>query len=448
MRLNCLALPLLLLVALYAGPRAAGAQRDVRPNIVVLLCDDLGYGDLGCYGHPVIRTPNLDRMAAEGALLTHCYSASPVCSPSRAGLFTGRNPNRLGIRDWIPQNSGVYLKTEETTLPEMLKAAGYRTCLSGKWHLNSKMDGSEPLPSDHGFDHWFATQNNAAPNHENPINFVRNGESVGPLQGNSSVLVVDEALRFVREKPDQPFALFVTFHAPHEIVATPEEWIDRYSATALDSNQATYYGSVSLVDDQAGRLMREIAAMGKDEETLYFFTSDNGPETLNRYRTATHSYGSPGPLRGMKLHITEAGYRVPGIVRWSGAIQPGTLIDDPVCSLDLLPTLAAMLGQPLPGGRPLDGASVLPLFEGGAVARPHPLFWHYDRAISTPWTTSLLEEGWKMVGSAELDRFELYHLRDDLNEQRDLSQEFPARAGRMEAELRRLHREIAGTPAG
>lgn len=434
---------MLLLAFAAAAVRPVRAGQAKRPNLVIMLCDDLGYGDLGCYGHPVIRTPNLDRMAAEGARLTRCYSASPVCSPSRAGLFTGRNPNRLGIRDWIPQDSGIYLRTEETTLPELLKNAGYRTCLSGKWHLNSKMDGSEPDPGDHGFDHWFSTQNNAIPSHENPVNFVRNGKPAGPMQGNSSRLIADEAIEFARRNNESPFALFITFHAPHEPVATPEEWISRYRDKSLSEDQAIYYGSVSLVDEQVGRILREIDQIAGDEETLFVFTSDNGPETLNRYRTANRSYGSPGPLRGMKLHVTEAGYRVPGIVRWKGAIPPGSELDEPVCSLDLLPTLAGLLDLALPAGVELDGASLLPLLRGERPRRPHPLFWHYDRAISTPWKTSLLDDQWKLVGSEDLTHFELYHLRDDLNEQRDLSQEFPERAAAMELEMRRLHARIA-----
>ena len=130
-----------------------------RPNIVVLLCDDMGYGDLSCFAHPTIRTPNLDRLAAEGMKLTHCYSSAPVCSPSRAGLLTGRNHNRLGIRDWIPVNSGVYLRPQEVTMAQLLRKGGYRTCHVGKWHLNSRVDGSETIPGDAGFEHWLYTQN-------------------------------------------------------------------------------------------------------------------------------------------------------------------------------------------------------------------------------------------------------------------------------------------------
>src|SRR5947199_2055084 len=140
-----------------------------KPNVVVLLCDDLGYGDLGCFGHPRIRPPAVDQFARDGVRLTACYAGAPVCSPSRAALFTGRNPNRLGVRDWIPPNTGVHLPRSEITVAKLLKDAGYTTGLAGKWHLNSRFDGVEPTPGDFGFDHWFATQNNTA--HQDPANF-------------------------------------------------------------------------------------------------------------------------------------------------------------------------------------------------------------------------------------------------------------------------------------
>ncbi|MCC2670361.1 MAG: sulfatase, partial [Armatimonadetes bacterium] len=174
--------------------QGGAAAADPKPNVLFVLCDDLGYGDLGCFGSPDIKTPNLDRMAAGGLKLTSFYAPSPVCSPSRAGFMTGRNPSRLGIRDWIPQGSGIYLRKEEVTIPELLKTAGYRTGHFGKWHLNSRFNGMEPTPGDHGFDYWFSTQNNAVPTHQDPTNFVRNGKRVGPLKGNSSTLITDETI--------------------------------------------------------------------------------------------------------------------------------------------------------------------------------------------------------------------------------------------------------------
>jgi arylsulfatase A len=430
-------------LAAFATTHAAhAADKPAKPNIVFFLCDDLGYGDLGCFASPIILTPHLDKLAAGGLKLTSCYSSSPVCSPSRAGIITGRNPNRLGIRDWIPPNTGIFLKRDEISVATLLKKAGYRTAHVGKWHLNSKMDGSEPTPGDHGFDHWFATQNNAAPTHQDPTNFVRNGKAVGPMKGNSSTIIVDEALTWLKSgKVDQPFLLFVWFHAPHEIVATPEEWTKLY-ARIDDPTKRIYYGSVSLVDHEVNRLLTTLDDMKVRDNTFVMFTSDNGPETLKRYPNAIHSHGSPGPLRGMKLHVHEGGYRVPGIVAWPGHTKPGSVSDEPVCNVDVLPTLCAIAGVEPPADRPLDGANFLPVLEGKPLTRKAPLYWQYDKAISTPWKVSIREGSWKLLADAKLEKFELYNLADDVSEAKDRSASEPERVRRMTETMKRLHAEI------
>ena len=221
-----LALGLTVVWSIVPAAAAAESQLPDRPNVVILLADDLGYGDLACYGNPEARTPNIDRLAKEGVRFTDGYASFPVCSPSRAGLLTGRNANRYGIRDWIPPNSGVYLPRSEVTLAEVLRNAGYRTGHFGKWHLNSRTDGSEPTPMDHGFDHAFYTQNNAAPSHLNPTNFVGNTGLVGPLRGASALLVADEAIRWMKgADTNQPFLLNVWFHEPHEPVTSADEFL-------------------------------------------------------------------------------------------------------------------------------------------------------------------------------------------------------------------------------
>lgn len=207
-----------------------------QPNIVVFLCDDLGYGDLSSFGHESIKTPNLDNLASSGIRLTNFYSAVPVCSPSRTGLLTGRSPNRAGIYDLIPgpkksENCRdlVHLQRDEKTIPAMLKESGYTTCLSGKWHCSSKFNSDEqPKPDHFGFDHWFATHNNASPSHENPNNFVRNEEEVGEIEGLSCQIVVDEAINWLENnKTDKPFYLQINFHEPHEPIASPKELVKK-----------------------------------------------------------------------------------------------------------------------------------------------------------------------------------------------------------------------------
>jgi arylsulfatase A len=411
-----------------------------RPNFIVILCDDLGYGDVGAFASTVIQTPRLDALAQQGLKLTSCYSGAPVCSPARAALMTGRNPYRSGIGEWIPEDSGIYLDTTETTLPKLLQQAGYATGLIGKWHLNSRVDGTEPGPRDHGFDFAFYTQNNAHPTHRSPDNFIRQGTAVGRLAGNSTTLTVDTALAWIGRQ-EQPFAAFVTLHAPHEPIATPPHWQARYDQFD-DTTQRVYYGSVSLIDHSVGRLLDSLAAHGLAENTLLFFTSDNGPETLNRYPNAKRSHGSPGPLRGMKLHITEAGYRVPGILYWPGHTQAGMVSDEPLAAYDVLPTFAALAGAQLPDGLRLDGANFLPVLEGKPIARNQPLYWQYNYALSQPWQVALRDGPWKLVADTTLTQFALYDLSTDLSESQDQSAAHPAVTARLQAEMLRLYEEI------
>lgn len=435
------------------------AAEPVRPNFLVILCDDLGYGDLGCFGHPTIKTPNLDALAKSGARLTDCYSAAPVCSSSRCGLLTGRNPTRLGIYDWIPENHRMHLAASEITVATLLRDAGYATCHVGKWHCNGKFNSSEqPQPGDHGFDHWYSTQNNAAPSHHNPNNFVSDSQPVGALAGYSCHLVADEAIRWLKEvrKTDRPFFQFVCFHEPHEPIASPPELVSAYASAAKTNDQAEYFANVANMDQAVGRLLAALDDMKLADNTLVLFTSDNGPETLNRYKTANRSYGSASPLRGMKLHIYDGGIRVPGILRSPSHLQAGQTISEPVCSLDILPTFCELAGIKPPEDRALDGASFTALFKGEPIVRSKPLFWHYYRAFGK--TKAALRDGdWMIVGlwdgqpnapgaslqpgdidrikQAKLVSFELYNLREDIGQQHDLSKEQPDRLRSMQAAL-------------
>ncbi len=227
-----------------------------KPNVVIFLADDLGYGDLGCYGHPRIKTPNLDAFAKAGVRLTQCYAASGVCSPSRSAILTGRTPRRNGVYTWVAGGSEVHLRTSEVALPRLLKEAGYATCHVGKWHLNGKFnDPAQPQPNDHGYDHWMATQNNAGPSHKDPANFVRNGKAVGKLEGFSAPLVADEAIDWLTTKRDKakPFFLAVWAHEPHLPIETDPQFQKPYADLAEDVRQ--HRGNVSQLDHAFGRLM-------------------------------------------------------------------------------------------------------------------------------------------------------------------------------------------------
>lgn len=414
-----------------------------KPNFLVILCDDLGYGDVGCFGNPVIKTPCIDKLATEGMKLTACYASAPVCSSSRCGLLTGRTPNRVGVYDWIPNESPMHLRRSEITVATLLKKAGYATCHVGKWHCNGMFNSPEqPQPGDHGYDHWFATQNNAAPSHENPVNFVRNGQPVGPLKGFSSSLVATEAITWLehRPEPDRPFLLSVWFHEPHEPIASPEQYVKLYP-DARNLDEAQHHANVTQMDSQVGRLMETLDRLHLRDNTLVLFTSDNGPETLKRYRGAQRSYGTAAPLRGMKLWLYEGGFREPGIVRWPGQTRPGQVCDEPISNLDVLPTFCKIAGSPIPQDRALDGASFLPIFDGKTITRKQPLYWQYDYALG--WAKVAMRDGdWKILADADLKRFELYDVKRDVGEKTDLAQAQPQRLAAMAATLKTIHGQV------
>jgi arylsulfatase A len=235
--------------------------------------------------------------------------------------------------------------------------------------------------------------------------------------------------------------LVVWFHTPHEIVATPARFTDAYRDKAATEDQAIYFGNITQMDAEVGRVLQGLDDRKLREDTFVLFTSDNGPETLNRYKTANHSYGSPGPLRGMKLHVYEGGIRVPGILRWPGHIAPGSVTSEPISGVDLLPTLCAITAAPVPSDRAIDGTSFLPALTGEPLARKTPLYWQYDVALSAP-KIAIRQGDWKLLADASLTKFELYNLRSDLKEEHDLSSQEPDRVKAMGETMRRLHEEI------
>ena len=446
---------------------------ETKPNIIVILCDDLGYGDLSCYGHPHIKTPNLDKMAAEGMRCTDFYSTSPVCSPSRVGLLTGRTPNRAGVYDWIPPGHPAHLREHEVTIPALLKTANYDTLQSGKWHCNGRFNVKDtPQPDTAGFNHWFATQNNAAPRHKNPVNFVRNRKPVGKLEGFSCQIVVDETIEWLKNGRDKskPFFSFVCFHEPHEPVESPTEMAKAYldAGVAKSMDEAQYFANVENLDKAAGRFLKFLDDEKLSKDTLVIFTSDNGPETLNRYRSANRSFGRPGPLRGMKLHIYDGGIRVAGIIRWPGHVKAGVTSNEPVCALDLLPTFCELAGVKPPQDLTLDGTSFTSLLDGKPVKRENPLFWWYYRSLSKP-RVAMRDGDWKIVAhvdgpftggisrdlggnvneksmaaikTAKVVSFELYNMAKDIAEKNDLSKEQPEILEKLKKQLLEKYTEV------
>lgn len=414
-------------------PLVVTADETSKPNFIVFLTDDQGWGDLGCYGHPIIKSPNLDQFASEGMRFTQCYAACSVCSPSRSAILTGRTPYRNGVWRWIPGGSMYHLRESEITIASLLKNRGYETCHAGKWHLNGKFNSDEqPQPDDHGYDHWLATQNNAAPNHMNPTNYVRNREPVGRMEGPSAVIAANEAINWLkgRKKSDTPFFITVWTHEPHLPIESAPEYMKHY-ADIEDEGIRQHHGNITQLDDAFGKLMAAVDEMGYRKNTVVFFTSDNGPEGNG---TSGRTRGSTGGLRGRKRATHEGGIRVPGIVRWPGKIKAGSVSDTPVIGSDVFPTICDVVGMPLPDDRTIDGTSLLPLFAGKPLQREQPLYWR-NHLAPTQFRVGMRIGDWKIVGSDDLTSFELYNIQKDWQETTNVAADFPDRFTELRARL-------------
>ncbi|WP_211209914.1 sulfatase [Cyclobacterium marinum] len=443
---------IILLVMAFTSYQEVLAQSKNLPNIVLLLADDLGYRDLSCYGSTQVNTPNLDKLAARGVRFTDFYAGSAVCSPSRAALMTGRSSVRAGIYSWIHTSHKMHLAESEVTTAEVLKKAGYATAHIGKWHLGYDLEaasGPGPNPGDQGFDHWIATGNNAIPSHENPVNFVRNGQALGELEGFSSHILADEAIGWLKKRPkDQPFFINLWFHEPHQKVAAPEKFLSEHK----DTNLPAYYGSIENMDEAIGRILEELEIQGLTEETLIVFMSDNGS-----YRGA---HGSNGELTKGKTTLWEGGIRVPGIFSWPGVIAKGSIENRPAGVVDVFPTIREIVSVKIDPEIVIDGTSLISLFKTGKFERKKPLYWFYppSRPVAVirqgPWNLiadpeidiprgNMFQEAYiGMIKETKLINFRLYNLRNDPKQNKDVSSENPEIFESLKNEMIQLHEEI------
>ncbi|MFW5844843.1 MAG: sulfatase [Planctomycetota bacterium] len=409
-------------------------------NIVLFMTDDQGWGDLGCYGHPSIQSPELDTFARRSLLLTDCHASSAVCSPSRAGLLTGRTPFRNGVHTICSQQQPIpYLRREELTLPSILKQHGYRTCHVGKWHLGTvAADGDLPGPHQHGYDHYLATVSAAKPNHLDPTNFVRNGTACGRIAGNSAGIIVDEAIDWLGQRPweEAPFFLTVWTHEPHTPIGTEARFRERYDAD-LPQKKRDYYGNITQIDAAFGKLIAHLDATGMWEDTIVLYTSDNGPawdpEFLN--------LGSTGGHRGAKAWLYEGGHRVPGLLHWPGRSSPGSVSHATVFNTDFFPSILTGLGIPLPTDRVIDGTDILPIFDGQTPERPQPLYWRYE-AADNDLKVAYREGDWVLLADTLIDRCELYHLGRDWQQRDNRVYDEYERFAAMKRRLLTVHRAV------
>lgn len=447
--LTCMSLlPRLCLIALLAASALSAA--DPRPNVVFILADDLGYGDLGCYGQKRIPTPNLDRLAAQGMRFTQFYAGSTVCAPSRSVLMTGQHTGHTTIRG----NAKVGLKPGDRTVANLFKQAGYRTALIGKWGLGD--EHTTTTPNQEGFDYFFGYLDQTHAHNYYPTLLWRNDARVplrnivpdaGPYgQGVATVrvdysaaLIADEAVAFVqRQTRDQPFFLYYSPTLPHannEGKPDGMEDPDR-SQFASESWPAAEIGFASMVarlDRDVGKLLAQLDAQGLADNTLVIFASDNGPHQEGGHDGSF--FDSNGPLRGFKRDLTEGGIRVPFIARWPGHVNPDTTSDHAGYFGDFLATAAELTGQPLPAG--LDSRSFLPALLGQAQPAHDFLYWEFYENGSGQ---AVRFGNWKAIRHPMLTgTVELYDLASDIGEEHDIASKHPDLVARATAYMDQSH---------
>jgi arylsulfatase A-like enzyme len=408
-----------------AGASALPAQTSKRPpNFVILFADDMGYGDLACYGHPTIRTPNLDQIAADGIRFTSWYAAASVCTPSRAGLLTGRYPLRAGQ----PNNTGPDtvggLPLGEILLPQVLKQRGYRTMAIGKWHLGYKP--KEYLPTSRGFDSWFGLpySNDMIPpwvKTQQPLHLYRDTEIVEEMRDQSTLTerYTAGAVKFIESSARNPFFLYLPYAMPHLPISA--------SARFRGRSRAGLYGDViETLDWSAGEILGALKRQGVDSDTLVIFTSDNGPwlnlpdRMLQKGNEPWHT-GFKSLLRGAKGGTYEGGFRVCSIARWPGVIPRGQTSAEMASSLDLFPTLAKAAQAEMPSDRVYDGHDILPLLRGSAKSPRHEFFYFRARQLDAvregSWKLRLAREGRTDLKPDDPLTPELFNVDDDPAEQ-------------------------------
>ncbi len=418
-----------------AGAGAAFAPDAPRPNIILILADDLGYGDLGCYGQQQIATPNLDRMAAEGIRFTQAYAGSTVCAPSRCVMMTGLHTGHAWVRG--NRYPDLPLRPQDLTITEILKKAGYRTALFGKWALGGL--STTGYPTRRGFDEWFGyfSQTHA---HNYYPDLLLEQEREYLVRGNFGAkktvwvhdLFTERALNFIRRRTTQPFFLHLCWTIPH---ANNEVGRDTGNGMEVPSDapysdrnwpqpEKNFAAMITRMDADVGKILAALRETGQDANTLVLFTSDNGP-----HREGGHNpdfFRSAGPLRGIKRDLYEGGIRVPMLAWWPGRIPAGQVSDQVWAFWDILPTLAELAGVSPPRG--IDGISMLPALLGRPQRNHECLYWEFHER---GFHQALRDGDWKIVRKGPGKPVELYDLKNDVGERNDLAAKYPDVAARL-----------------
>ena len=408
-----------------------------RPNFIIIYTDDQGIGDAGCYGAKDVRTPNIDRLAAEGARFTDWYSNSPVCSPSRASLLTGKYPERTGIIDVLESRATFDvpgLRRGESSLPGELRKLGYRTALVGKWHLGS---ASHSRPMSQGFDEFFGFYSGWIDGLSHRYYKLGTAKSqiFHDLWYNDAEiwrepeyhtdLFSRTAAEWVAKRGSKPFLLYLAFGAPHYPMIAPQRCLDRFPET-MDRDRRMHAAMLAAVDDGVGRLLEQLRRSGINRNTVVFFQSDNGATQEERADHLARPYGggSNAPFRGYKMGLFEGGIRMPALMRWPGVIAPGTVVNEPGMAMDIAPTFLKWAGGAMPAG--IDGGDVSEMISSGARSPHEAIFWMYkDQRAVRRGKWKLIENPPSFAGEPVSDKLWLSNLADDPGEKRNWASESP-----------------------
>ncbi|MBW7863714.1 MAG: sulfatase [Candidatus Hydrogenedentes bacterium] len=428
--------------AAWSARRAAAAPPR-RPNVIVIYTDDQGCVDAGCYGAKDLATPNLDALAARGVRFTQFYAPAAVCSPSRAGLLTGRYPLRAGVPNNVGDKNG--LPGAEITMAEVFHAAGYATAHIGKWHLGQAPD---TLPNAQGFDHSFGHLGGCIDNYShffywsgpNRHDLQRNGEEVFHGGRFFPDLMVEEASQFIESHKDSPFFLYFAMNTPHYPYQGDEEWLRYYRDKGTPYPRDLYAAFVSTLDTRIGRLVEKLTGLGLLEDTIIVFQADNGHSVEER---AHFGGGDAGPHRAAKFSMFEGGIRVPAVISWPGQLPEGEVREQVGHGCDWMPTLVELCGVTPPDAA-LDGKSLVPVLRSGEAPTPHDvLHWHTGMGPRAQW--AVRRGDWKLIGNpvdpvhpdslTRADELFLCNLAQDIGETRNLAGEHPERV----KELKALH---------
>ncbi|NOU94090.1 sulfatase-like hydrolase/transferase [Paenibacillus sp. LMG 31456] len=406
-----------------------------QPNIIFILADDLGFGDLGCYGQTLIQTPCLDRMAAEGMRFARHYSGGPVCGPSRACLMTGQHQGNGYIKGNPPQGNDEPLRPEDTTLAEVLKEAGYETACIGKWGLGKA--GSTGYPTLKGFDYFYGYDSHRTAHNYYPEHLWCNDQQVKlPTGAYSHDLFTEEALALVQRKRDQPFFMYLAYTLPHNPYNPPDD--APYSSMDWPEEYRNYAAMITRMDRDIGKLIDMLKELNIDGETMVILSSDHGPGSEYNREVAdmVRFFRSSGPFRGMKRDVYDGGIHVPLLVRWPGTIHPG--VSEHVSAFqDFMPTLAELASGTTPAG--IDGISMVPTLLNQDGQRQHTLlYWEFiNMGPIRKSRQALLDvsEGWKAIRIGSKGKLELYQLNDDAAETNNRAEDYPEVAARMESQF-------------